>query len=82
MTRDQWIAIFDKDQQHFPSSLSKALDSCGKVVYLHNQKDRLVEAVVQVQRSNIRKLIDQQELPLVNDFFKDSDRGLGSSGSN
>lgn len=78
MTRDQWIAIFDKDQGEYGTALFSSLNICNRVVYLHSQKDRLLEQIVQVQRTNIRKLIDQQELNLSDDFFKNSDRRVGS----
>lgn len=76
MTRDQWISIFDNT-----NSLPTNNDLCSKVNNLHDQKDALVAAVIYHQRNNIRKLIDQQELNLTDDFFKDTDRSLGGPGS-
>lgn len=76
MTRDQWIAIFDSTPPFV-----KANDLCVQITNLHDQKDALVAAVIFHQRNNIRKLIDQQELNLTDDLFKNSNRSLDSSRS-
>lgn len=72
MTRDQWIAIFDN-----VTPLPTTNDLCARVNNLHDQKDALVAAVIYHQRNNIRRVIDQQELNLTDDFFKDTDSSLG-----
>lgn len=83
MTKDQWMAIYVELEPTFHEVLAtiNPKDHCSLVAFLHDQKDALVEATIRVQRHNIRKHIDQQELPLEHDLFEDSNRSVGSNGS-